>query len=627
MCPGSCRAAITEGVTGLRHALQRGPIGPTPCSIRSDDRQFTAVRWRAGRPPARHPLDRGPDRGLPRSGLHRRPLARDGRLPCARARPAVAARGRGRRRQDRAREGARVLTRCEAHPPPVLRGPGRQHGGLRVELPAPDAGDPPARGPWRGGARERARHLRLRFPDPASTPPGTGKCRWRRAGPPDRRDRSRRRGIRGVSPGDPVRLPGDGARDRDDPSASTPAGDPHVQPDARGPRRAQAALPLPLDRLPHGAEGIRDRPGACASCAGEARARGGRVRPSTPRGGPDQGPGYRRDPRLGGRPARARGAGAQARACRRNPRRRPQVRGGHPPDPWRTGQPDADRGRRARLTAHERISHLRRHEGVDRAMTFPVHVGPSSITTNRDDRILICQPDGRITGEADGFFTRDTRFISGYDLWINGTRPILLGSGSIQSFSSRFEFTNDTLVDPDGAIERQTLGMRLDRTIADGVHEDYDLENFTPRTVRLTIEIAVVSDFADIFDVKRGQIVRRGQLNTRWFRSRGELRSTYTNHDFRRELVLAVERPGSKPQFANGRLVFDVVLPPKGTWHTCIKWYPVTQSKRRLSTLACNAVDAPMRAVGAAQLPNVSIQSPNQTVDRAWAQAVRDLEA
>ena len=62
-------------------------------------------------------------------------------------------------------------------------------------------------------------------------------------------------------------------------------------------------------------------------------------------------------------------------------------------------------------------------------MTFPVHVGPSSITTNRDDRILICQPDGRITGQADGFFTRDTRFISGYDLWINGTRPILLGSG------------------------------------------------------------------------------------------------------------------------------------------------------------------------------------------------------
>ncbi|HSL77071.1 MAG TPA: glycogen debranching N-terminal domain-containing protein [Candidatus Limnocylindrales bacterium] len=260
-------------------------------------------------------------------------------------------------------------------------------------------------------------------------------------------------------------------------------------------------------------------------------------------------------------------------------------------------------------------------------MTFPVQVGPSTITITRDDRVLICQPDARIVGEADGFFTRDTRFISGYDLFINGRRPILLGSGSIQSFSSRFEFTNDTCVDPDGVIERQSLAIRVDRTIADGVHEDYDIDNFAPRPVRLTIEVAVLSDFADIFDVKRGEIVRRGRLDTRWFRSRGELRSTYVNRDFRRHLIIAVERSGSPPQFANGRLVFDTTLPPKGSWHCCVKWLPVTGSHRRVMTLACNAVDAPRRAVGVARLPNVSIRSPNPTVDRAWAQAVRDLEA
>src|SRR5919109_968054 len=190
-------------------------------------------------------------------------------------------------------------------------------------------------------------------------------------------------------------------------------------------------------------------------------------------------------------------------------------------------------------------------------MTFPVQVGPSTITINRDDRVLICQPDARIVGEADGFFTRDTRFISGYDVLINGRRPILLGSGPIQSFSSRYEFTNDACVDPDGVIDRQSLALRIDRTIADGVHEDFDIDNFARRPVRLTIEIAILSDFADIFDVKRGEIVRRGRLDTRWFRSRGELRSTYVNRDFRRELVVAVERAGSSPQFANGRLVFD----------------------------------------------------------------------
>ena len=260
-------------------------------------------------------------------------------------------------------------------------------------------------------------------------------------------------------------------------------------------------------------------------------------------------------------------------------------------------------------------------------MTFPVQVGPSTITINRDDRVLVCQPDARVLGEADGFFTRDTRFVSGYDLWINGRRPILLASAPIQSFSSRFEFTNDATVDSFGLIDRQSLALRIDRTVADANHEDIDIANYASRPVRLTIEIAVLSDFADIFDVKRGEIVRRGELNSRWFRSRGELRATYINRDFRRELIVAVERASSPAQFANGRLVFVATIPPKGVWHTCLKWNPVTRAGQRPVTLPCNAVDAPIRSTGAARLPNVSIRTPNHTVDRAWDQAVRDLEA
>jgi len=260
-------------------------------------------------------------------------------------------------------------------------------------------------------------------------------------------------------------------------------------------------------------------------------------------------------------------------------------------------------------------------------MTFPVQVGPPTITINRDDRVLVCQADGSVSGDSDGFFTRDTRFISGYELRINGRRPILLGSTPIQFFASRFEFTNDALVDASGPIARQSLGLRLDRTVGGGVHEDYDLVNYAARPVRLTIEVAILSDFADIFDVKKGQLVLRGELNTRWFRSRQELRTTYVNHDFKRELVVAVERMSSPPQFANGRLVFVATIPPKGVWHTCLKWLPVTRSKQRPATLDCNAVDAPMRKVGARHLPNVSVDSPSQTVDRAWDQAVHDLEA
>ena len=108
---------------------------------------------------------------------------------------------------------------------------------------------------------------------------------------------------------------------------------------------------------------------------------------------------------------------------------------------------------------HPRVTQETRHP-----MTFPVQIGPSTITINRDDRVLVCQPDGRVLGDADGFFTRDTRFISGYEMRMNGVRPLLLSSSPIQFFSARFEFTNDALVDTDGAIPRQSLALRLDRT-------------------------------------------------------------------------------------------------------------------------------------------------------------------
>ena len=156
-----------------------------------------------------------------------------------------------------------------------------------------------------------------------------------RAGAAHRRDRPGRRGVRGLPARDPVRLPGHGPGDRHDQGGAAAAGDPDLEPDARGPRRAQAALPVPLDRLPDRPEGVRDRARAGARGARAPRPRGRRVRPSPARGGPDQGAGDRRDARLGGGAPVARGARAAARAGRRDPRRRPQVRGGHPPGPRR----------------------------------------------------------------------------------------------------------------------------------------------------------------------------------------------------------------------------------------------------------------------------------------------------
>src|SRR5262249_34503300 len=67
----------------------------------------------------------------------------------------------------------------------------------------------------------------------------------------------------------------------------------------------------------------------------------------------------------------------------------------------------------------------------------------------------------------------------------------------------------------------------------------------------------------------------------------------------------------------------------KGVWHACTSWLPITRPGRgrRPEVLPCNSVDVPVAAVGVNRLPAVGIDSPNESVRRAWTQAVRDLES
>src|SRR4029077_15763361 len=150
--------------------------------------------------------------------------------------------------------------------------------------------------------------------------------------------------------------------------------------------------------------------------------------------------------------------------------------------------------------------------------------------------------DRRLDGGPEyGCFTRGTLLTSAWDLRINGRRPVLLNSAPIQFFSARFEYTNESFLDDAGAVDRHALGIRVDRTVSGGVHEDLDITNYARRPVRLTIEVAIESDFADIFDVRADALVRRGVINTRFFRSRRELRTSYENSSFRRELIISVD--------------------------------------------------------------------------------------
>jgi glycogen debranching enzyme len=204
-------------------------------------------------------------------------------------------------------------------------------------------------------------------------------------------------------------------------------------------------------------------------------------------------------------------------------------------------------------------------------MAFKVQVGPPQIAIHQGQTVLITDQDGSITWPSEkGLYFLDTRIISNWAIYANGEPWQLLNGGPITYYAERIFLTNTSFITEDGPIKPRTLGLTISRALDNGLHEDLDVTNNSMKAVRFQLEVAFRSDFADIFEVKSGKIVRRGKITTEWSEQRQEVRTEYSNQDFQRAVTISVARAPRKAVSANGRLSFEVVLAPGEIWHACL---------------------------------------------------------
>ena len=182
-----------------------------------------------------------------------------------------------------------------------------------MELPAPAAEHPPRRLQRRDARRRGA--VRPGLPHPPPAPARARASRPAAGGAADRRDRPRRRRLRGV----PARAARGGQRDdpgdRHDPGHASADHRADLQPDTRPARRRQAPLPLPPDRVPDPAARGRDRAPPRQGLVGDAGGTGRKRRLAHARQRRAEAAGHRRVDRLAGRsePARRRAPGRRGR--------------------------------------------------------------------------------------------------------------------------------------------------------------------------------------------------------------------------------------------------------------------------------------------------------------------------
>jgi glycogen debranching enzyme len=265
-------------------------------------------------------------------------------------------------------------------------------------------------------------------------------------------------------------------------------------------------------------------------------------------------------------------------------------------------------------------------------MAFKVQVGPAHIAIHQGQTVLLTKTDGRINWPSKGgLYFRDTRVISAWAIYANGEQWDLLNGGAVAPQAARIFLTNRSFETEDGPVAARTLGLEIGRQVDGGMHEDIDITNNSREPVRFNLEVAMRADFADIFEVKGENIVRRGHIVTSWLAKKEMLRITYRNKDFCREVVVRTgDGDGGPTVYANGRLSFDIVLKPGQAWHRCLIYDLVDGSKSTRASKECthsSAKSGHSRNMDEWQQTVLKIETSNEEFYRCYTQGVQDMAA
>jgi glycogen debranching enzyme len=163
-----------------------------------------------------------------------------------------------------------------------------------------------------------------------------------------------------------------------------------------------------------------------------------------------------------------------------------------------------------------------------------------------------------------------------------------------------------------------------------GMHEDIDVTNNGMQRINFQLEIAVRCDFADIFEVKSNDIIRRGQITTTWSQEAQELRTSYRNDDFLRAVTIGPAKSRPNAMSANGRISFEIDLEPGGVWHCCLLY--ALQDGERVFSPPDACVDDHRKTRHAETLSDwlravLKIRTGNEEFYRLYRQALEDMAA
>src|SRR5579871_5523778 len=113
-------------------------------------------------------------------------------------------------------------------------------------------------------------------------------------------------------------------------------------------------------------------------------------------------------------------------------------------------------------------------------MTIEIKVGPPVITISQGRTFMVTDRKGFVNTDSDqGVYDIDTRFISFYHIYINRVPWNLINSNQLTFYASRIHLTNPKVDTEGGMLPADTLGLTVNRTVSEGIHEEFSIVNYS----------------------------------------------------------------------------------------------------------------------------------------------------
>jgi|AGTN01.2.fsa_nt_gi Glycogen debranching enzyme len=182
---------------------------------------------------------------------------------------------------------------------------------------------------------------------------------------------------------------------------------------------------------------------------------------------------------------------------------------------------------------------------------------------------LVMDEMGLMPGETSfgyGLYSDDTRFLTEWDMKINGENLALLSASTEDGYAGSFVYGNKAVTVTGQELPEQSVLVRRDIVITDAVYERLQLTNYGANPAKVHLTLQASSDFADMFEVRGSKRKLRGTLAqpSVTLATPGvpaALRFSYEGLDKTKRTTVITAKSTAATQVDSRGISLDVVLP------------------------------------------------------------------